>query len=163
MRPVARAVHAALLLAVLTGSAAYLVDAGWRDLVGLVPACQGDSGLVTCISGQQRPGLAWCGTEAAVVVWMAMLRWSRKSVALRAVGRTVITLGTGMYVASLIRGPVVRALSCDYLQRGKCLGYFPPLSLTEVALGLVVGAVIATALIPPRLTVRRPARTLAPV
>jgi hypothetical protein len=162
MRPVARAVHAVLLLPVLIGSAAYLVGAGWRGLVGIVPTCQGDSGLVTCISGQQRSGLAWYGTTFAVVMWLAMLRWSTTRVAVRIVGRTVITLGTGMYVASLIRGPVVRAVSCDYMKLGKCRAYFPPLSLTEATLGLVAGAVVAFALIPPRLAVRRAARTLAP-
>jgi hypothetical protein len=53
-----RAVHSLLLLVVLIGSAAYTVGRGWRDLVGAVPACQGERGLVTCISGDQPSGLS---------------------------------------------------------------------------------------------------------
>jgi hypothetical protein len=162
LRGLGRAAHTLLLLAVLIGSAAYTVGAGWRDLVGAVPACEGERGLVTCITGQQPSGLSGYATAFALTLWLAMLRWAHISVALRIAGRATVTVGIGMYAADLIRGQHARALSCYSDPHGKCLGYFPSLTLTQAALGLLVGAVVAFALIPPRPAVARASRTLAP-
>jgi hypothetical protein len=162
-RGMGRAVHALLLLAVLVGSAAYTVGAGWRDLVGAVPACQGERGLVTCITGDQPSGLSRYGTVFAVALWLAMLRWAHTRVAVRVAGRVTITVGVGMFAADRLRGEHTRALSCYADRRGECLGYFPSLTLTQAALGLLAGAAVAFALIPPRSAVARASRTLAPV
>jgi hypothetical protein len=163
LRGVGRAAHALLLLAVLVGSAAFTVALGWRNLVGAVPACQDERGLVTCITSEQPRGLSWYGTAFAMGLWLAMLRWSATSLALRIAARTVITLGTGMSVAELTRGPRDRALPCYSSGHGECLRYFPSLTLTQAALGLLVGAAVAFALVPPRLVSARAGRTLAPV
>jgi hypothetical protein len=157
-----RAGHGLLLLAVLIGSAAYIVGRGWRDPVGAVPACQGERGLVICISGDQPSGLSRYGTVFAVALWLAMLRWGRTSLALRMAGRVTITLGFGMFAADLIQGEPDRALSCYADRHGECVGYFPSLTLTHATLGLLVGAAVAFALIPPRSAIARASRTLAP-
>jgi hypothetical protein len=157
------AVHELLLVAVLIGSAAYTVGAGWRDLVGVAPMCQGERGLVTCITGDQPSGLSSYGTVYGVALWLAMLRWGQTSLSLRIVGRATITVGIGMFVADRIRGDRARALSsCYSSRRGECLGYFPALTLMQVALGLLVGAAVAFALIPPRPAGARASRTPAP-
>jgi hypothetical protein len=163
LRYVGRGAHAVLLLAVLIGSAAYTVAAGWRDLVGLAPVCQGDGGFVTCISGDQPSGLAWYGTAFAVVFWFALLRWARTSLAMRAAARTVITLGTGMYAAELFRGEQARALTCYYSQPGHCIGSFQALTPAQAALGLLVGVAVAFAVIPTPVTGFLEGRTLGPV
>jgi hypothetical protein len=157
-----RAVHGLLLLAVLIGSAAYTVGRGWRDLVGAVPACQGERGLVTCISGDQPSGLSRYGTVFAVALWLAMLRWGQTSLAVRIAGRATITVGIGMFAADLVQGEPARALSCYADRHGECLGYFPSLTLTHAGLGLLVGAAVAYALIPPRPAVAPASSTLAP-
>jgi hypothetical protein len=97
-----------------------------------------------------------------VALWLAMLRWAQTSLALRIAGRATITVGIGMYAADLIRGEPARALSCYADMHGECLGYFPSLTLTQAALGLLVGTAVAFALIPPRSAVPRAGRTLAP-
>jgi hypothetical protein len=161
LRRTGRGVHALLLLAFLVGSAAYCVGAGWRGLVGLVPACQDGDGYVTCISGRQPSGLAWYGTAFAVVMWLALLRWAETSVMLGFAARAVITLGTGMYAAELIRGGQPRSLVCTPDPNGGCLEFIRPFTLTQAALGLLIGAVVAFALLPPRFGVALAARRLA--
>jgi hypothetical protein len=162
LRRIGRPAHATLLLAVLIGSAAYGVGAGWRDLIGLVPGCQdGYALVVTCVTGDQPPGLSWYGTAFAVVLWLAFLRWSTTSVAPWVAARTVVTLGTGLYAADLLRGnpPPPNFLTCP---EGECLSYFWALTLTQAALGLLIGAAIAFALMPPRIRVAPDRRRLAP-
>jgi hypothetical protein len=150
LRRIGRGAHPLLLLTVLIGSAAYCVGAGWRGLVGLVPKCQDGDGYVTCISGRQPSGLAWYGTAFAVVMWLALLRWAKTSVVLRFAARTVTTLGTGMYTAELIRGDQPRVDVCFPDPNGGCLEFIRPYTLTQAALGLLTGAAVAFALLPPR-------------
>jgi len=162
LRGLGRGVHGLLLLAVLIGSAAFTVGRGWRDLVGAFPACQGERGLVTCITGDQPSGLSRYGAAFAVALWLAMLRWGQTSLAVRIAGRATITVGFGLFVADLIQGEPARALSCYADRHGECLGYFPSLTLAHAALGLLVGAAAAFSVIPPRSAIARASRTLAP-
>jgi len=98
----------------------------------------------------------------AVALWLAMLRWGQTSLAVRIAGRATITVCIGMFAADLIQGEPARALSCYADRHGECLGYFPSLTLTHAGLGLLVGAAVAYALIPPRPAVAPASRTLAP-
>ena len=121
LRGLGRGVQGLLLLAVLIASAAYTVGRGWRDLMGAVPACQGERGLVTCITADQPSGLSRYGTVFAVALWLAMIRLAQTSRALRIAGRATITVGIGMYAADLIQGEPAQALACYVDRHGECL------------------------------------------
>ena len=67
---------------------------------------------------------------------------------MRVAARTVITLGAGMYAADLLRGEQPRLVACYSSEPGRCVGYFQALTLTQAALGLLIGVTVAFAMIP---------------